>query len=163
MSDEQSVKDGQIVSMEYTLRVEGEVIDSSEGGAPLEYLQGAGNIIPGLEQAMNGMKIGESKQVTVAAADGYGEADEEAFVAVPREHFPEHIPAEVGIELQVQNEQGQTMHARIEKVSESEITLNFNHPLAGKELKFDVKVVGLRDATEEEMEHGHAHGDGHAH
>ena len=163
MSEELKVNDGQVVSMEYTLKVDGEITDSSEGRAPLEFVHGAGNIIPGLEREMVGMTVGESKDVVVAAADGYGEEDEKAFMDVPREQFPEEIPVKVGTELQVQNQAGQPMYARIETVGEKSVRLDFNHPLAGKELHFSVKVVGVRDATDEEKEHGHAHGPGHEH
>jgi len=163
MSEELKVNDGQVVSMEYTLKVDGEITDSSEGRAPLEFVHGAGNIIPGLEREMVGMMVGESKDVVVAAADGYGEEDEKAFMDVPREQFPEEIPVKVGTELQVQNQAGQPMYARIETVGEKSVRLDFNHPLAGKELHFSVKVVGVREATDEEKEHGHAHGPGNEH
>lgn len=163
MSEELKVQDGQVVSMEYTLKVDGVVTDSSEGREPLEFVHGAGNIIPGLEREMTGMTVGDSKDVVIAAADGYGERDEEAFMEVPRDQFPDEIPMKVGTELQVQNQAGQPMFARIEKVEDKNVRLNFNHPLAGKDLHFSVKVVDLRDATEEEIEHGHVHGPGHAH
>jgi len=158
MSEELKVNDGHVVSMEYTLKVEGEVADTSDGREPLEYVHGAGNIIPGLEREMVGMAVGESKDVVVAAADGYGEEDEKAFMDVPREQFPEEIPVKVGTELQVQNQAGQPSYARITMVGDKSVRLNFNHPLAGKDLHFSVKVVGLRDATPEEKEHGHVHG-----
>ena len=163
MSEELKVKDGHVVSMEYTLKVDGEVADTSEGREPLEFVHGAGNIIPGLEREMTGMAIGESKEVVVPPADGYGEEDEKAFMDVPREQFPEEIPMKVGTELQVQNQAGQPMYARIDMVGDKNVRLNFNHPLAGKELHFAVKVVGLRDASDEEKEHGHVHSPGHHH
>jgi FKBP-type peptidyl-prolyl cis-trans isomerase SlyD len=163
MSEDLKVKDGHVVSMEYTLKVDGEIADSSEGRAPLEFVHGSGNIIPGLEREMTGMAIGESKDVVVAAVDAYGEEDEKAFMDVPREQFPEEIPMKVGTEIQVQNQAGQPMYARIDMVGEKSVRLDFNHPLAGKELQFSVKVVGLREATDEEKEHGHVHGPGHAH
>ena len=163
MSEESKVKDGQVVSMEYTLRVDGEITDSSEGREPLEFVHGAGNIIPGLEREMTGMEVGESKDVLVAAADGYGEEDEKAFMDVPRDQFPKEIPMKVGTELQVQNQAGQPMYARIDMVGDKSVRLDFNHPLAGKDLHFSVKVVGVRDATPEEKEHGHVHGPGHQH
>ncbi len=160
---ELTVQDGQVVSMEYSLHVDGELIDTSAGREPLEFLQGAGNIIPGLEDELYGMEIGEAKNVIVAAEDGYGELDPDAFIDVPREQFPAEIPLEVGVELQLQDESGHPMMARIESVDDDNVRLDFNHPLAGKELVFDVKIVGLREATDEEMEHGHAHGSGHHH
>ena len=163
MSEDLKVKDGHVVSMEYTLKVDGEIADSSEGRAPLEFVHGSGNIIPGLEREMTGMAIGESKDVVVAAVDAYGEEDEKAFMDVPREQFPEEIPMKVGTEIQVQNQAGQPMYARIDMVGEKSVRLDFNHPLAGKDLHFSVKVIGLREATDEEKEHGHVHGSGHAH
>ena len=162
MSDLLSVQDGQVVSMDYTLRVDDEVIDSSEGMDPLQFIQGAGNIIPGLEQELYGMVVGESKNVIVQPEDGYGTLDQDAFVNVPRDEFPENIPMEIGVEIQVTDEDGNPMNARIDSVNDDNVVLDFNHPLAGKELHFDMKIVGLRDATEEENDHGHVH-DGHSH
>ena len=159
MSEILKVQDGQVVLMEYTLRVDGEILDSSSGHEPLEFLQGAGNIIPGLEQELYGMAIGESKQVVVQPEDGYGVIDAEAFVEVPRDQFPSDIPMEEGVEIQVTDENGTPMNARIDSISDDTVTLDFNHPLAGKELTFDAKIVGLREATDEESEHGHVHGD----
>jgi FKBP-type peptidyl-prolyl cis-trans isomerase SlyD len=153
-----TVTDGQVVSLEYTLRVDGKVVDASASGDPLEYLHGAANIIPGLEREMEGMAIGESKQVTVSAVDGYGEENDEAFLDVPRSEFPEDMPPDPGVEMELTTPEGQPMYARVESVEEDIVNLNMNHPLAGKELNFEVKVIGLRDATEEEMDHGHAHG-----
>jgi FKBP-type peptidyl-prolyl cis-trans isomerase SlyD len=163
MSEVLKVQDGQVVSMDYTLHVDGEMIDSSAGQEPLEFLQGAGNIIPGLEQELYGMAVGESKKVIIQPEEGYGELDPDAFVEIPKEQFPSEIPLEIGVELQVTNEDGQPMSARIDEVTDESVTLDFNHPLAGKELHFDVKVVGLREATDEETEHGHVHGGGHHH
>ena len=163
MSEELKVRDGKVVSMEYTLKVDGNVADSSEGREPLEFVHGAGNIIPGLEREMTGMAVGESKQVVVAAVDAYGEEDEKAFMDVPRDQFPKEIPMKVGTEIQVQNQAGQPMYARIDTVGDKSVRLDFNHPLAGKELHFAVTVVGVREATPEEKEHGHVHGPGHQH
>lgn len=157
------VQDGCVVSMEYTLKVDGEVVDSSVGHEPLEFLQGGGNIIPGLEQALYGMSVGDSKKVVVAPADGYGEFDEEAMINVPRAEFPSEIPLEIGLELGVQDDEGNPMSAFVAEITEEAVLLDLNHPLAGEELHFDVKIVALREATAEELEHGHAHGDDHEH
>jgi len=129
----------------------------------LEYVHGAGNIILGLEREMVGMGVGDSKDVVVAAADGYGEEDKSAFMDVPRDQFPKEIPMKVGTEIQVQNQAGQPMYARIDTVGDASVRLDFNHPLAGKDLHFSVKVVDLRSATDEEKEHGHVHKPGHSH
>lgn len=162
MSNNLTVQDGQVVSMEYTLLVDGEIVDSSVGHEPLEFLQGAGNIIPGLEQELYGMALGDSKRVVVLPEDGYGVIDPDAFIDIPRDQFPESIPLEEGVEIQVTDEQGTPMLARIDGVFADHIRLDFNHELAGKELHFETKIVGLRDATDEENEHGHVH-NGHHH
>lgn len=159
MNNEMKVQDGQIVTMDYTLWVDDEVVDTSEGAEPIEFLQGAGNIIPGLESQLYGMAVGDSKDVMVASQDGYGDVDEDAFAEVPRNQFPEDIPLEPGIELQVRDETGDVMNARIDQVGNEIVRLDFNHPLAGKELRFEVKIAGIRQATEEELDHGHAHGE----
>ena len=157
------VADGQVVSMEYTLKVDGDVVDSSEGHDPIKFLQGAGNIIPGLESELYGMAVGDSKDVIVNAADGYGELDPDAYQDLPRDQFPADIPLEPGIQLRLEDDQGKTHMAVIDRVSDESVRLDFNHPLAGKELHFAVKVLDLREATSEEQEHGHAHDAGHAH
>lgn len=159
----ETVQDGQVVSMEYTLRVDGEVLDSSEGQEPLQFLAGRGNIIPGLERKMIGMKVGESKEVVVAPAEGYGEFDEEAYVDVERKEFPKDMPIEEGIEMHVSDDEGQSRYARIDSIDGDTVRLSFNHPLAGMELHFNVKVIGLREPTAEELEHGHVHDGGHHH
>lgn len=158
-----TVEDGVVVSMEYTLHVDGELLDSSDGQGPLQFLAGYGNIIPGLEEEMRGMKIGDSKDVVVEPKNGYGEFDEEAFMKVPRTDFPKEMPMEVDTELTVRDEEGNSRYARVESIEGDNVTLNFNHPLAGDELRFHVKVVALREPTEEELEHGHVHEEGHHH
>ena len=159
-----SVQKDTVVTMEYTLHVDNEEIDSSKGQDPLQFLVGHGNIISGLEREMMGMKVGESKEVVIQPGDAYGEFDEQAFMEVPRDVFPKDIPVEEGAELTVRDDAGQSRYARIDAINGENVTLNFNHPLAGDELHFNVKVVGLREPTSEELEHGHVHqGDGHHH
>lgn len=158
------VQNNVVVLMEYTLHVDNQEIDSSKGQDPLQFLVGHGNIISGLEREMIGMQVGDSKDVVIQPVDGYGEFDEEAFMSVPRGAFPKDIPVEEGTELTVRDDAGQARYARIDAIDGDNVTLNFNHPLAGDELHFSVKVVGLREPTEEELEHGHVHqGDGHHH
>lgn len=152
-----------VVSMEYTLTVDGEVLDSSEGIGPLEFLAGYENIVPGLEREMLGMKVGESKDVVVSPADGYGEFDDEAFSDVPRSDFPDDAPLEEGLELVVTDEDGNQQMAYVDSFDDETVSLDFNHPLAGEELHFNVKVVALREPTAEELDHGHAHEEGHNH
>ena len=163
MTEQFKVDDGQVVSMDYVLKVDGKVVDSSEAGNPLQFIQGMGHIIPGLEHELYDMKIGENKKVVVLPKDGYGEVDAEAFMDVPRDSFPTDVPLEKGTELELREQSGHTMLARIDTVSDENIRLNMNHPLAGKELHFDVKIAGLRPATEEEVSHGHIHDHEHNH
>jgi FKBP-type peptidyl-prolyl cis-trans isomerase SlyD len=153
------VADDLVVSLAYKLTVENEVVDASEEGEPLEFLQGHGEIIPGLEKQLYGLAIGDAKQVDVGAAEAYGPIDPEALMDVPREQFPTEIPLEIGTVLQVKDSDGEVHNARISKVDAKSIQLDFNHPLAGKDLSFAITVVDLRQATEEELEHGHSHGD----
>jgi FKBP-type peptidyl-prolyl cis-trans isomerase SlyD len=158
-----TVQDGLVVSMEYTLSVDGEVLDSSKDAGPLQFLAGYDNIVPGLEREMAGMKIGESKDVLVLPEDGYGEFDSEAFIEVPRSEFPSDMELEEGLELSVTDEDGQNQLAFVESFNDQTVRLDFNHPLAGAELQFNVKVVGLREPTKEELDHGHVHEEGHHH
>lgn len=153
------VENDLVVSLEYTLTVEGEVVDSSEENGPIDYIQGKGNIIPGLEKELAGMNVGDTKKVKVLAKDAYGEYDPEATEEIELSDFPEEIPLEVGVELAVEDEDGNATSATIVEVGETAVTLNFNHPLAGKDLEFDVKIAGIRAATAEELEHGHVHGE----
>lgn len=163
MSEILRVTDGQVVTMAYSLHVDGELVDSSEDGEALEYLHGYNNIIPGLERELTGLAVGEGKQVVVAAKDGYGERDEAAGMEAPRNAFPADVALEVGLEMQLEDQEGNPMYARVDEMTEESVRLDFNHPLAGKELHFDVKVVNLRPATEEELDHGHPHSHGHHH
>ncbi len=162
-TDEIKVDDGQVVSMHYTLEVDGKIMDTSEGGEPLEFIQGMGHILPGLEHQLYDMKVGEDKQVVVAPRDGYGEVDTEAFMDVPRQAFPANVPLETGTELELRDQAGHPVYARIERVDESSVHLDMNHPLAGKELHFAVRIAGLRHATDEEISHGHIHPHGDSH
>ena len=157
------VKGDLVVGLVYELRIDGELIDSCEQDDPLLYIQGHGHIVPGLEREVEGMAIGESKNVLVKAEDGYGEYEEDAFIEVPRSEFPEDVPLELDMELAVEDDEGNEISAFIEEITLDKITLNFNHPLAGDDLDFTVKVVSLRYATEEELEHDHVHLDDHDH
>ncbi|MBE0698611.1 MAG: peptidylprolyl isomerase [Anaerolineaceae bacterium] len=151
------VADDVVVSIDYSLTVEGQVIDSTEGDEPLQFLQGHQNIIPGLEKELSGMKVGDNKKVVVSPEEAYGEIDPENIIEVPREEFPDDIPLEPGTELEVKNADGEVLSATIAEISSQIVKLDFNHPLAGKQLTFDVTIVELRDPTEEELSHGHIH------
>ncbi len=159
MTDKEITKvaDDLVVAIDYSLTVDGELIDTSEGEGPLEYLHGHANIIPGLEKELDGMSVGESKKVEVSPKEGYGELDDEAILEIPREEFPENVPLQPGIELEITDDEGDTMFAQIVEVGDENILLDTNHPLAGKTLHFDVTVTSLRAATESELEHGHVH------
>ena len=143
--------------MQYTLHVDGQLVDASSETEPLQFIQGMGHIIPGLEHELYDMQIGERKAVRVAPSDGYGEVDAAAFMDVPREAFPTGVPLVPGTELQLQDRTGHPAYARIQAVPDEVIRLNMNHPLAGKTLDFDVTIAAVRPATEEEVAHGHIH------
>lgn len=163
MSDnENTVSDGKVVSMDYSLRLddEPEVVDTSAGREPLQFVQGQGQIISGLERELYGMSVGEEKDVVVSPADGYGESDPEAFQLVPLDAFPPDATIEPGMGLQLQDTSGQVFTAYVDEVRPDGVVLDFNHPLAGKTLYFNVKIADLREATADELEHGHVHSHG---
>jgi FKBP-type peptidyl-prolyl cis-trans isomerase SlyD len=151
-----AIEDDMVVTLAYTLKVDDQVVDSSDEGDDLQFIQGAGEILPALEEHLYGMQVGDSKKLTLQPMDGYGEVDPEAFVEFPREEFAE-LPLEAGVELELKDEDNEVHYARVESVSKENVTLNFNHPLAGKALDFTVRVVGLRRASVEELDHGHVH------
>lgn len=154
------IGDGMVVAMDYTLTDDaGEVLDSSEGRGPLHYLHGHGNIIPGLESELVGLTAGAEKQVTVEAADGYGERHEGMIQEVPKDMLGGIPDLQVGMQLAAQTDQGQTS-VTITAIAEETVTVDGNHPLAGQRLHFAVTIVELRDATPVELEHGHVHGPG---
>jgi FKBP-type peptidyl-prolyl cis-trans isomerase SlyD len=136
-----------------------EVIDSSEGGEPMTYLHGARNIIPGLEQALEGKGAGDELEVTIEPANAYGEYSEDRIQQVPIEAFQEIEKVEPGMVVTAESEHGQ-VNLVVTEVDEATVTVDANHPLAGKSLKFDVRVEAVRDASEEEVAHGHVHGAG---
>lgn len=147
------------IAIHYTLTDDaGETLDSSIGAEPLTYLQGHANIIPGLESQLDGLVVGDKKQVKVAPADGYGEFDESLIQDVPREMFTGVDTIEVGMAFEVNGPDGHHL-VEVTQVSDETITINGNHALAGKALNFDVEVVEVREPTAEELEHGHIHGD----
>lgn len=152
-----------VVSMAYTLKIEDELVDEAPEDDPLQFIQGHGHIIPGLEREIDGMAIGDSKHVSVKALDGYGEFSAEDIVELPRTEFPEDFPLEVEMEVTVEDEDGFEATAFVEEVTADTVTLDFNHPLAGRDLEFDVKIIALRLPTSEELEHDHVHLDEHDH
>jgi FKBP-type peptidyl-prolyl cis-trans isomerase SlyD len=149
-----------VASIEYTLTDDaGNVIDSSVGGEPLAYLHGAGNIIPGLENALEGKTVGDSLKVTIAPQDGYGEKNEGMVQVVPKDMFQGVDTIEVGMQFHAQTEHGMQV-ITVTAVDGNNITVDGNHPLAGQTLNFDVKVIEVRAASPEELDHGHVHGAG---
>ena len=141
------VKTGDTVSIHYigTL-ADGATFDSSEGREPLEFTVGAGQIIPGLDQAIPGMAVGDKKTVEVPADQAYGHPDPNARQAIPRAEIPADIPVEPGTQLQMQTPTGQVVPVMVAEVSETEVTLDANHPLAGKDLTFAIEVMDIKDA-----------------
>ena len=147
--------------MHYELKdAEGEVLDSSKGQEPLVYLHGAGNIIPGLEEALVGKAVGDTVDAVVAPEKGYGMPVDALVQTVPKEAFGEEVSkVEVGMRFQAETEQG-PVPVVVTAMDEKTVTVDGNHPLAGKELHFNVSIAEIREASAEEIEHGHAHGPG---
>lgn len=158
MTPPMTVQDGMVVSLDYSLRLDaGDMIDSSAEGEPLEFLQGAGQIIPGLERALYGMAVGEEKQVTVQPVDGYGEMEPQGVQFFPASSFPSDMELAVGMALQAQDSSGRHYTVYVTEINEDGVMLDFNHPLAGETLHFQARIAGLRPATDEELAHGHSH------
>ena len=152
-----------VVTIDYTLTLDdGEVYDSSAETGPLEYLHGHEQLIPGLEAALEGMQVGESKQVVVTPDLGYGEFDPEAVELVPYDAIPAEIDLELGMTVELYDEESdQEIEATVAEIGDDGVVLDMNHPLAGETLHFSVKVVGVRAAFAEELAHGHVHGEEH--
>ena len=152
-----------VVSIHYTLKDDADkVLDSSSGGEPLVYLHGHGALIPGLERELTGHKAGDRLTVDVAPADGYGEYEKGLVQRVPRRALKGVADVQVGMRLHAQTAQG-SRAVTVTHLSGDMVTLDGNHPLAGKNLHFEVEVAGVRAATAEELAHGHVHGPGDHH
>lgn len=160
----ETIREGMVALFHYTLKNdEGQVLDTSDGREPLAYLHGAGNIVPGLERELEGKGAGARFDAVVAPEDGYGERQGKSQ-AVERTAFPKGVEIAVGMMFQAQTPDGEVVPLWVERVSEDTVWVDPNHPLAGVTLHFAVEVVGVREATESEVEHGHPHGpDGHHH
>lgn len=155
------IANGSVVGIDYSLHLgDGQVVDASQPGDPLTYLHGEGQIVPGLEAALEGLSVGDSKQVVVAPADGYGDHDPRGVQEVPRGAFPPGFEPKVGMELTAEGQNGEPVPFAIREVKPEGIVIDLNHPLAGKTLHFDVTVREVRAATPDEISHGHAHGEG---
>lgn len=153
----EKVQQNDVVTLDYTLYVENEVLESTEDGSPIQFLQGHGQIIPGLEDGVQGLELGEEKTLPIPAEQAYGQIDPDARQKIKIEEFSEEIPLEVGTFLDFRDEEGDVLSAQIIAKDEDTVTVDFNHPLAGKDLVFEIKVTDLRPATPEELEHGHIH------
>ena len=156
-----TITENSAVSFHYTLTDEqGQEIDSSAGQDPLAYLHGAGNIIPGLEKALEGKSVGDQLNVKVSAEEGYGPVQHELIQDVPRSSFQGVESIEVGMQFEAQTGQGGSVPVTVTAVTDETVTVDGNHPLAGKNLNFDVTIADVREASAEELEHGHIHGPG---
>jgi FKBP-type peptidyl-prolyl cis-trans isomerase SlyD len=161
-----SVSAGKVVGIYYTLKDDaGSVLDTNrKGGKPLAFLQGHGNILPALERALEGKSKNDFVSVTLEAADGYGEKKPEAVHKMPRGAFPPGVDLAPGMRFNGKDPEGRVHSVLVTEVGDDEVTVDENHPLAGVRLHFEVTIVGVRDSTGEEVEHGHPHGpDGHHH
>ena len=159
------IKKDSVVSVDYRLHLgDGKIIDESDPSDPLVYLHGHDEVIPGLEKALEGKKAGDTLKATVSPEDGYGEYDPEAVEEVPREEFPADLELEAGGIVSATDDEGDDVDFLVKEVRPKTVVVDFNHPLAGKTLHFEVTVREVREATAEELEHGHVHGpDGHDH
>ena len=138
------VQSGDTVRIHYTgTLADGSTFDSSAGRDPLEFTVGSGQIIPGLDRALPGMEVGQKKRVEVTADDAYGQPNPDAMQAVPRSEIPAEIPLDIGTQLQVQTPSGQVMPVTVAEVTEDQVTLDANHPLAGQDLTFDIELVEI--------------------
>ena len=152
------IEENKVVSIDYTLKNDqGEVIDSSEGNEPLSFIYGKGNIITGLEAELVGKTVGDEVSVSIEPKDGYGEYDENMMFEVGKNQFQDISKIEEGMQVQGQTGDGQVQVFTIKSVEDDKVVLDANHPLAGFTLHFDVAVTEIRDATPEELDHGHVH------
>ena len=150
-----------VVLMHYTLKNDaGDVIDSSDGADPLPFLQGHGNIIPGLESALEGSKVGDKLDVSIEPEEGYGLPMKDAIQEIPSSALQGVDEVKVGMQLQSQDKDGNAFLVSVTKIEDDKITVDGNHPLAGQTLHFSVSIESIRKAEAEELSHGHVHADG---
>jgi FKBP-type peptidyl-prolyl cis-trans isomerase SlyD len=153
-----------VVTVDYILTLDdGEVVEDTHAGMPMRFLAGHDEILPALEEALFGLAVGDETAVTLTSDDAYGDYDPDAFEEAPADAFPTTETIEPGMPIGVQDESGEMFQAFVSEVRPDTILLDFNHPLAGETLHFQVKVIDLRPATAEELNHGHVHEEGHAH
>ena len=153
-----TIADQKVVIIHYTLKNDaGEVLDSSDGDEPMPYLHGADNIVPGLEAALTGKSVGDKVSVSIAPADAYGDPSGAPDQRVPRESFPDVVEVAAATEFYTEGPDG-VVPLWVSRVTPDAVYVTLDHPLAGETLHFDVEVIGLREPTAEELEHGHPHG-----
>ncbi|MFA5259902.1 MAG: peptidylprolyl isomerase [Candidatus Omnitrophota bacterium] len=138
------ISEGKTVQFDYTLTVDGQVADTSEGKTPLEYVHGAQMIIPGLEKQLEGLKVNDEKIITVLAEEAYGAVDTRAVIEIPKDQLPADLTLQKGLPVQMELENGQPLLGIVEEVKETSVIVNFNHPLAGQDLVFKVKIVSIK-------------------
>lgn len=151
------VKDGMVVSLAYKLTADGEEIEEATADDPLDYLHGADNILPSLERELTGKKVGDKLKVTLQPEDAYGEYDPEDYEEITRSDLPDDI--EEGMEVLIEDDAGNVAEATIKDVTDDSVVLDFNLPLAGKVVVYEVEIISIREADKEELEHGHPHGE----
>ncbi|GAB4513054.1 MAG: peptidylprolyl isomerase [Anaerolineae bacterium] len=149
------VKDGMVVSLAYRLTADGVEVEEATAEEPLDYLHGYDNIVPGLERELAGKKVGDKLTVTLQPVDAYGEYDEEDIEVIDRSDLPDDL--EEGMEVLIEDDAGNIAEAVVKEITKDSVVLDFNLPLAGKTITYDVEVVGVRDADPEELDHGHPH------
>ena len=155
------LKSNQVVTMNFILKDDaGNVLDSTEGNEPFSFISGGNQILPKLEEKVGEMLIGSKKDVVLNPEDGYGIYQEDAVRIVKRSEFPEDIEIGKGMSFLAKSPQGKDMQFLVKEINGDDITVDFNHPLAGKTLHFNLELLNLRDATQEELDHGHVHGAG---
>ncbi len=155
-----NVAQNSVVGISYVLtNTQGEELDRAEKAEPLYYLHGVGQIVPGLERELTGLKIGDKKTVTVTPKDGYGETNPDLRMSLPRTQFPKEAKIEAGMQF-FASSGGDRMMLTVVGLKDEEVEVDGNHPLSGQTLKFEVEIVDVREATEEELKHGHVHGPG---
>lgn len=156
-----NIESKKVATIHYTLKNDaGETLDSSREREPLAYIQGIGNIIPGLEKALEGKAEGDNVEVTIKPEEGYGERNEQLIQSIPKTQFEQGVDLKPGMQVQGQTEDGRVQVFTITDVADEAVTIDGNHPLAGETLHFNVDVVDVRDAEAEELDHGHVHGPG---
>jgi FKBP-type peptidyl-prolyl cis-trans isomerase SlyD len=152
----QQVMGGKVVSLAYVLTVDGTEVARTDAHEPMDYLHGAQNILPGLEQELEGKRVGDKFTITLTPDQAYGEYDDENIEVIDRRDIPNADELEIGMVVEVEDDDGYYV-AHVMSINDDSVVLDFNPPLAGKTLTYSVEVVGIRDADEDELAHGHAH------